>query len=121
MKTLHEYFVYIVANPNRTALYIGVTNEIARRLVEHYANRGRAESFAGRYYCYCLVYLESYQYINNAIAREKELKHWSRERKIALIEEFNPQWKFLNAEWCDEWPPQYIWKDYYEACRNRKK
>lgn len=120
MKTLHEYFVYIATNPNRKALYIGVANDVAARLVEHYANRGKQNSFAGKYYCYCLIYLESYQYVNDAIAREKELKVWLREKKDALIDSFNPQRKFLNAEWCGECPPQYIWKDYYESLRNSK-
>lgn len=94
----HAHFVYITTNPSRTTLYIGVTNDIARRLVEHYANRGKPKTFAGKYYCYCLVYLELYQYVNNAIARETELKDWRRELKEALIAEFNPKWKFLNAE-----------------------
>ncbi len=71
MKTLHEYFVYITTNPNRKALYIGVTNDVAARLVEHYANRGKPDSFAGKYYFYCLIYLESYQYVEDVIAREK--------------------------------------------------
>lgn len=116
----HEYYVYITTNPNRSTLYIGVTNDIARRLVEHYANRGKPKTFAGKYYCYCLVYLELYQYVNNAIQRETELKDWRRELKDALIAGFNPKWKFLNAEWCDEWPPRKIWGDYYTALRNRK-
>lgn len=115
-----EYYVYITTNPNRSTLYIGVTNDIARRLVEHYANRGKPKTFAGKYYCYCLVYLELYQYVNNAIQRETELKDWRRELKDALIAGFNPKWKFLNAEWCDEWPPRKIWGDYYMALRNRK-
>ncbi len=54
-------------------------------------------------------------------SREKELKGWLREKKDALIDSFNPQRKFLNAKWCGEWPPQYIWKDYYESLRNLKK
>ncbi len=56
----HEYYVYITTNPNRTVLYIGITNDIARRLVEHYANRGKVETFAGKTYCYCLIYIELY-------------------------------------------------------------
>lgn len=116
----HEYYVYITTNPNRTVLYIGMTNDIARRLVEHYAHRGKEETFAGRTYCYCLIYLELFQYVNNAIDRETELKAWRREKKDALIAEFNPKWKFLNAEWCGEWPPRKIWGDYYESLRHPK-
>ncbi len=114
----HEYYVYITTNPNRTVLYVGMTNDIGRRMVEHYANRGRKETFAGRYYCYCLVYLELYQYVNNAIEREKEVKDWRRKLKDELITGFNPKWKFLNTEWCGEWPPRAIWGDYYRAWRS---
>ena len=117
----HEYYIYFTTNPNRTTMYIGMTNDVARRLVEHYANRGKPETFAGKYYCYCLVYLELYQYVNNAIECETELKKWSRERKNELVAGFNPHWKFLNAEWCEEWPPKVIWKDYYESLRNPNK
>lgn len=113
----HEYYVYITTNPSRKVLYIGVTNDIGRRLVEHYANRGRPKTFAGKYYCYCLVYIEMFQYIEEAIARESELKDWRRELKDALITEFNPKWKFLNAVWCEEWPPRQIWGDYYQNLR----
>lgn len=114
----HAYYVYITTNPNRKVLYIGITRDIARRLVEHYANRGRQKTFAGRYYAYCLVYLEMYQYVEDAIARETELKDWRRELKNKLIDAFNPKWKFLNAEWCGEWPPRVIWGDYYRSLRN---
>jgi putative endonuclease len=118
---IHEYYVYITTNPNNSTLYTGVTNNIARRLVEHYANRGKPKTFAGRYYCYCLVYMETHQYINNAIAREKEIKDWTRERKEALIKEVNPQWRFLNHEWCGEWPPQKIWGVYLEELERKGK
>jgi putative endonuclease len=110
----HEYYVYIITKPKCTTLYTGVTNSIARRLVEHYANRGKQKTFAGRYFCYCLVYVETHQYINNAIAREKEIKDWTRERKEALIREVNPDWRFLNEECCGEWPPNKIWGEYME-------
>ena len=94
----HNYFVYIVTNPGRTAVYTGVTNDLTRRLEEHYNNRGSKSTQAGKYYCYNLVYWEQFQYVNNAIAREKQLKKWRREKKDALINEFNPQWIFLNGE-----------------------
>lgn len=115
----HEYYVYITTNPNRKVLYTGITNDIGRRLVEHYANRGRPETFAGKHYCYCLIYLEMYHYVNNAIAREKEIKAWTRASKEEIIEGFNPKWKFLNHLWCGEWPPREIWGDYYDALRNK--
>jgi putative endonuclease len=94
----HNYFIYIVTNYNKSTFYIGVTNNLQRRLSEHFENRGSTETFAGRYYCHYLVYFERFQYINDAIAREKQLKKWRREKKINLINEFNPTWKFLNDE-----------------------
>ena len=98
----HTYYVYIVANPNRSTIYIGITNDLNRRLQEHKSNRGTKKSFAGRYYCYELVYYEVHQYVNNAIAREKELKKWSRAKKNALIESFNPSWDSLNIRFYEE-------------------
>ena len=65
-------------------------NNLARRLVEHYANRGKDTTFAGRYYAYNLIYCEYFQYVNQAIAREKELKGWIRLRKEELIATKNP-------------------------------
>ncbi len=94
----HNYFVYIITNPNKTVLYIGVTNDLETRLAQHYENRGNKKSFAGRYYCYHLIYWERHQFIEHAIEREKEIKKWRRSKKETLINEFNPDWRFLNAE-----------------------
>ncbi len=94
----HNYFVYIVTNPNKTVLYIGVTNDLETRLTQHYENRGNKKTFAGRYYCYHLIYWERHQYIEHAIEREKEIKKWRRAKKETLINEFNPDWKFLNDD-----------------------
>ena len=96
----HNYFVYIVTNHIKTVLYIGVTNDICRRLTEHFENRGNTIAFAGRYHCYNLIYYERFQFIEHAIAREKELKDWNRKFKDELIDSFNPDWKFLNEEVC---------------------
>jgi len=68
----HLYFVYIVTNSERTVLYPGVTNNLEQRLVEHYCNRGQKKTFAGKYYCYNLVYFEEFQYINDAIEHGKK-------------------------------------------------
>jgi putative endonuclease len=68
----HNYFVYIVTNYNKSTLYIGVTNNLQRRLSEYFENRGKTKTFAGKYYCYNLVYFERFQYILHAIAREKQ-------------------------------------------------
>ena len=91
----HHYFVYILSSLSRT-LYIGVTNHLNRRVQEH--REGIADSFTKRYNIHRLVYFERFQYIGNAITREKELKGWLREKKIALIEAENPTWKDLYLE-----------------------
>lgn len=120
MRKRHSYYIYIITNPNRTTLYIGVTNNLARRLVEHYANKGTTNSFAGKYYCYRLIYCEHFKYINTAIAREKELKKWNRKRKEELIASKNPDWKFYNEFYCKEWPPREKWGAYMEKFKLRK-
>lgn len=93
-----NYFVYIVTNPSREVLYIGMTNDLNRRLMEHFENRGNAKTFAGRYFCYKLVYFERHHSALAAIEREKEIKKWSRRKKDALIKAENPRLRFLNAE-----------------------
>ncbi|PWK78488.1 putative endonuclease [Mucilaginibacter oryzae] len=92
----HNYYVYITTNSNRTVLYIGVTNDIAVRVSQHHENKGTQKSFTGKYYCYHLVYYEHFTHIEHAIAREKEIKKWRREKKEALIASTNPTWTFLN-------------------------
>src|SRR5690242_3331890 len=89
---VHHYYVYILTNRSRT-LYVGVTNDLRRRFEEH--RTASPSSFTGRYRINVLVYFEEHRYILNAIAREKRLKGWSRERKIALIDSFNPTWRDL--------------------------
>ena len=101
---VHDYFVYIITNTKKNVLYTGVTNDLNQRLTEHYLNRGKSNTFAGRYYCYYLLYYEHYEYIDDAIDREKQIKGWSRKKKIKLIREMNPQYEFLNEE-VMEWPP----------------
>ena len=104
----HHYCIYIVTNPERSVIYTGVTNNLSQRLIEHWLNRGNPKTFAGRYYCYNLIYHEEFKYVNDAIAREKEIKGWSRQKKINLIRTMNPDWTFLNASVCDGWPPKEI-------------
>jgi putative endonuclease len=94
--SLHNYFVYITTNPNRTTLYIGVTNDLSTRIQQHYENRGNPKSFAGRYYCYFLLYYERFTNINHAIEREKQIKKWRREKKEKLIISLNPKWEFID-------------------------
>jgi putative endonuclease len=97
----YNFYIYITTNPEKTVLYVGVTNDISVRLYQHYENRGNKSSFAGKYYCYNLVYYEHFSHIDHAIEREKEIKKWRREKKIALIESLNPDWRFLNKEVSD--------------------
>ena len=92
------YYTYITTNPGRTTLYIGMTSNLAGRLQMHYEKRGQYQTFAGRYYCYKLVYYESYRTAQEAIEREKEIKKWRRSKKETLISNVNPEWKFLNYE-----------------------
>ena len=92
-RSFHRYWVYIITNKPRGALYIGVTGGIEDRMERHTARKG--SKFAARYNCTQLVYLEEFQYVNDAIAREKQLKRWHRQWKINLIEEQNPEWKNL--------------------------
>jgi putative endonuclease len=91
-----QYYVYLVTNPAKTTVYTGVTNDIRRRLQEHFDNRGNRDTFAGRYFCYNLVHYEFFEHIEDAIAREKEIKGWTRAKKDALIAGYNPQWLTLN-------------------------
>ena len=98
MRRDYTFYVYILTNPRRTTLYIGVTNSLRRRLPEHYKNRRDCnKSFTGRYNCTNLIYFEVYKYVLNAIAREKQLKRWSRKKKEELINRYNPKWEFLNT------------------------
>ena len=91
-----EYYVYIMTNKSRT-LYIGVTNNLIRRVYEH--KNKLIEGFTKKYNIQFLVYYESGLDINSAITREKEIKGWIRKKKIALIDSVNPQWKDLSEEW----------------------
>ena len=79
-------------------MYVGVPNDLVRRLYEHKENKGDKKTFAGKYYCYNLVYYEHFSHIEHAIEREKEIKKWRREKKNTLIESLNPEWIFLNKE-----------------------
>jgi putative endonuclease len=89
-----NYFVYILTNANRhTVLYIGVTNSLERRASEH--SLGLGSAFARQYNAHKLIYFEAYPDPRTAIAREKQLKRWSRAKKEALIARRNPEWQDL--------------------------
>ena len=97
-KPTKTYFVYIMTSASRV-LYVGVTNNLSRRVWQH--KNGRPAGFASRYRLNCLVYCETFGDIRDAIAREKELKGWLRFRKVALIQAANPSWRDLSNERCD--------------------
>ena len=88
-----QYWVYILTNKNNTTLYVGVTNDLYRRMIEH--KEKLVKGFTYRYNIDKLVYFEEYNDINIAIAREKQLKAGSRKKKIELIEKENKEWKDL--------------------------
>jgi len=86
-------WLYIMASGWNGTLYIGVTNSLSRRIAEH--REGRGSEFVRKYGVSYLVYAEQYERADEAIAQEKRVKRWRRERKIALIEAGNPNWKDL--------------------------
>ncbi|MET3978531.1 putative endonuclease [Mucilaginibacter sp. UYP25] len=100
----HNYYTYILTNYTKKVLYTGVTNDIEKRLYEHYFGVDQGSSFTSKYKCFYLVWYERHQYVNHAIEREKEIKGWTRAKKINLIEQENPNWTFLNNN-IMEWPP----------------
>jgi len=93
---MRTYFVYILASRSRV-LYVGVTRDLNRRVFEH--RLGFNRGFTTRFRATRLVYFESTNDVMAAITREKQLKGWSRSRKLALIESANPEWRDLTAPW----------------------
>ena len=94
------YFVYILASDNNRVLYIGVTNDIIRRVAEHKSEK--IEGVTKTYHVHKLVYLETCNDAYAAVAREKQLKGWRREKKVALIVKDNPFWKDLSVDFTEE-------------------
>ena len=86
-----------MASARNGTLYVGVTNDIVRRVHEH-KNKIFPDSFTAKYNCHMLVYYEDYKYVNDALRREKKLKAGSREQKIILIESINPDWLDLSEQ-----------------------
>jgi putative endonuclease len=92
----YQFFAYIMAIKS-LVLYTGFSNDLRVRVLQH--KIGCFEGFTRRYRVHRLVYFESYRYVRNAIAREKEIKRWVRQRRVALIESMNPRWEDLAAQW----------------------
>lgn len=91
----HQYWTYILTNTARNVMYVGVTNNLENRVTEHRVGSGSV--FTRRYNAHTLVYAEDYQLIEDAIAREKEIKAWRRSKKDALVSAVNPTWADLLA------------------------
>lgn len=89
------YYIYILGN-ERPTLYIGVTNNIIRRIYEH--KKGLVDGFSKKYYLKKLLYFEVFNDINSALIREKQIKHWNREWKLNLIKNVNPTLKDLYTD-----------------------
>ena len=94
---MNSYYVYILTNWKGNVMYIGVTNDLERRLYEH--KHELVEGFTKRYHVHKLVYYEETSDVRAAIEREKQLKNWARAKKDALVETMNPMWKDLSDEW----------------------
>lgn len=101
MKRKYKFYVYILTNYKRSTFYIGITNNIIRRMIEH--KKGIGCDFTKKYKLKYLIYFEEYKYINDAIAREKELKKWRREKKINLVKTINAELRDLSRQ---------LFKDY---------
>jgi putative endonuclease len=96
---IRRYYIYILTNKVRTVLYTGVINSLSRRIWQH--KNKIMPGFTSRYNLNCLIYFEEFRDINHAISREKQIKGWSRAKKIALITQGNPQWDDLGKGWYD--------------------
>ncbi len=93
---VHDYYVYILTNKTNSVLYIGVTNDLSRRLAQH--QESGENHFSARYNTRKLVYFEPFAGVENAISREKQLKRWTREKKNLLIQSKNPNWEDLGGQ-----------------------
>ena len=93
----HHYYVYMMVSSTRRALYIGVTNNLERRVFQH--KHDQMEGFSQQYQVHRLVWFERHSDIHHAIAREKQLKGWRRAKKNWLVQMTNPEWKDLSVEW----------------------
>jgi putative endonuclease len=91
------YYTYIVTNSLSTVLYIGVTNNLESRLLQH--RRKETPGFTSKYNVNKLVFYETYDHVLDAIAREKQLKGWTRKKKAWLVETVNKEWSDLSTDW----------------------
>jgi putative endonuclease len=99
---MSDYYVYIITNWDSQVMYIGVTNNLERRLYEHKTKA--VKGFTTKYNLDRLVYFEQTGDVGAAIAREKQIKSWRREKKNALVKSINPEWRDLSADWACQDP-----------------
>ena len=95
----HTYYVYLLTNWNNKVMYVGMTNNLERRMYEH--KKQLVKGFTQKYNINKLVYFEETQEVNTAIMREKEIKKWRRRKKDFLVNNANPQWKDLSIDFQD--------------------
>jgi putative endonuclease len=93
---MKAYYIYILTNQYNTVFYVGVTNNLIRRVYEH--KNKLVKGFTSKYNLNKLVYYEVFSDVRDAIYREKQIKSWNRKKKIEMIEKFNPEWKDLYEE-----------------------
>ena len=99
MKREYRFFVYIMSSKSRV-IYTGMTNDLVERVREH--KKLKVDGFTRKYKVTRLVYFENFRYSKNCIDREKQVKDWTRAKRVALIESANPTWEDLAEEWFDE-------------------
>ena len=92
---IYTFYVYILTNKNRSVLYTGVTNNLHKRLKQH-EDKTNQNSFTAKYNAHYLIYYEKFSWIHQAIEREKEIKNYSRAKKLELIRQVNPNLEFKN-------------------------
>jgi putative endonuclease len=96
-ENIYQFYVYILSNKKNGTLYIGMTNDLERRMFEH--KHKIIDGFTKRYGLDKLIYFEQFQFVNDAIKREKRLKNWNRQWKIDMIEKENKDWNDLSFDW----------------------
>ncbi len=94
---MKSYYIYILTNKYKNVIYVGVTNDLERRIYEH--KNKLIDGFSKKYNLTQLAYMEEYQNIEEAITREKQIKGWDRNKKNKLVESINVEWKDLSADW----------------------
>jgi putative endonuclease len=91
------YYIYLLTNWNDKVMYVGITKDLMRRLYEH--KNKKITGFTSKYHVHKLVYFEETEDVLTALAREKEIKKWRRQKKNDLVEKKNPEWKDLSSGW----------------------